>query len=153
MSNGGHQILERFNPKWPLDVSSMRGLAVTLCSEYCPTAPRAPNCRPASYSLTMPNVRSLLLGCALLAPPVLCAQTASPAYDLIIRNARIVDGTGNPWFRGDVAIRGSQIAAVGRVHGTAKRTIDARDRVVSPGFIDMMGTGSTPHLTEPSAAG
>lgn len=101
----------------------------------------------------MPNVRSILLGCALIAPSPLWAQATSPTYDLIIRNARIVDGTGNPWYRGDVAVRGSQIAAVGRVHGTAKRTIDARDRVVSPGFIDMMGTGSTPHLTEPSAAG
>ncbi|MEP7347959.1 MAG: amidohydrolase family protein, partial [Gemmatimonadaceae bacterium] len=100
----------------------------------------------------MPNARSLLLWCALVSAPSLHAQSTVPNYDLIIKNARIVDGTGNPWYRGDVAVRGSQIAAVGRIHGTAKRTIDAQDRVVSPGFIDMMGTGSTPHLTEPSAA-
>jgi N-acyl-D-aspartate/D-glutamate deacylase len=100
----------------------------------------------------MPNARSLLFLCSLASAPTLHAQAPAPSYDLIIRNARIVDGTGNPWYRGDVAVRGSQIAAVGRVHGTAKRTIDAQDRVVSPGFIDMMGTGSTQHLSEPSAA-
>jgi N-acyl-D-aspartate/D-glutamate deacylase len=88
----------------------------------------------------------------LLGAATLHAQAPAPTYDLLIRNARIVDGTGNPWYRGDVAIRGDHIAAIGRVHGTAKRTIDAKDRVVSPGFIDMMGTASTPHLTEPSAA-
>jgi N-acyl-D-aspartate/D-glutamate deacylase len=100
----------------------------------------------------MPNVRTLVLCCALLSATTLRSQTPTPTYDVLIRNARIVDGTGNPWYRGDVAIRGDHIAAIGRFHGTAKRTIDAQDRVVSPGFIDMMGTGSTPHLTEPSAA-
>ncbi len=51
-----------------------------------------------------------------------------------------------------MAVLGSQIAAVGRVRGSAKGTIDAQDRVVSPGFIDLMGTSSTPHLSEPNAA-
>ena len=100
----------------------------------------------------MPNVRSLLLGASVLSAFALHAQVPAPTYDLLIRNARIIDGTGNPWYRGDVAVRGDRIAAIGRVHGTAKRTIDAQDRVISPGFIDMMGTGSTPYLTEPSAA-
>ena len=54
-------------------------------------------------------------------------------YDLLIRNGRIVDGTGNPWFLGDVAIRGDRIVAVGRVPAhPARRTIDAKgDRVIS----------------------
>ena len=67
------------------------------------------------------------------------ARSADEApYDLVIRNGKIVDGTGNPWFIGDVAIRGDRIVAVGRaVPGPAKREIDAKGLVVAPGFIDM----------------
>ena len=65
-------------------------------------------------------------------------RSDEPLYDLVIRNGRIVDGTGNPWFHGDVAIRGDRIVAVGRVpDGTAQREIDAKGLVVAPGFIDM----------------
>ncbi len=61
-----------------------------------------------------------------------------PPYDLVIRNGKIVDGTGNPWYTGDVAIRGDKIVAVGRIPtAPAKREIDAKGLVVAPGFIDM----------------
>ena len=67
--------------------------------------------------------------------PLVRAQ--APAYDLIIANARIVDGTGNPWYRGEIAIKGDTIAAIApKIAGTATRVIDARGQVVSPGFID-----------------
>ncbi|MGH8071764.1 MAG: N-acyl-D-amino-acid deacylase family protein [Candidatus Entotheonellia bacterium] len=62
-------------------------------------------------------------------------------YDLIIRNATVVDGTGNPWFRSDVAISGALIAAVGRVTGEAARVIDANGLCICPGFIDVHAHG------------
>jgi len=57
-------------------------------------------------------------------------------YDLLIRNGRVVDGSGAPAFHADVGIRNGRIADIGKLRGTAKRTIDARGAVVAPGFID-----------------
>jgi N-acyl-D-aspartate/D-glutamate deacylase len=84
-----------------------------------------------------------------LLPVTLFAQQAS--YDLIIRNGRIIDGTGSPWYSGSVAIRGGKVAAIGPVPGArAKKTIDARGMVVAPGFIDMLGQSDLSILVQPS---
>ncbi|MFL6242364.1 MAG: amidohydrolase family protein [Acidimicrobiia bacterium] len=58
-------------------------------------------------------------------------------YDLVIQNGTVVDGTGSPSFRGDVAVTGDRIAAVGDVDGDGRESIDAEGRVVSPGFVDV----------------
>jgi len=59
-------------------------------------------------------------------------------FDVLIRNARVMDGTGNPWLRADVGITGDRITAVGTLDAAAAgRVIDARDRILAPGFIDV----------------
>ena len=69
---------------------------------------------------------------------LLAATVSAADYDLIIRNARVVDGTGNPWFHADVGVKQGRIAAIGGLAGvSATREIDARNRVLAPGFIDV----------------
>ena len=71
-----------------------------------------------------------------------CAVTAlaQPAamYDIVIRNGRVLDGGGNPWVTGDVAIKDGRFVKIGRVEGRGTREIDAQGDYVSPGWIDMM---------------
>jgi N-acyl-D-amino-acid deacylase len=64
--------------------------------------------------------------------------TATPEYDLVIRNGRVLDGAGNPWIAADVAVRDGRIVRVGRVVSAGAREIDAAGRYVSPGFVDIM---------------
>jgi N-acyl-D-amino-acid deacylase len=87
---------------------------------------------------------------ALQSGPALHAQ--QPAYDVVIRGGRVVDGTGNPWFHGDVALGGGKIVAVGRIpEGKAAKEIDAGGLVVAPGFIDMHSHSDTVLLEDGSA--
>jgi dihydroorotase/N-acyl-D-amino-acid deacylase len=68
------------------------------------------------------------------------SPSASEEYDLIIRHGHIIDGTGNPWYAADLAVKGDRIAAIGNLpEAHAKREIDASGRIVAPGFIDMLG--------------
>ena len=100
-----------------------------------------------------------LLGAPLLAAasgaaaaPAVTAALPAPAapFDVIIANGRIVDGTGSPWYSGDVGIRDGRIAAIGNLaHARAKRRIDAAGNVVAPGFIDMLGQSEFTILVDP----
>ena len=61
-----------------------------------------------------------------------------PPYDLVIRNGKIVDGTGNPWYHGDLAVKGAKIAAMGKIAaGAGTKEIDAKGLIVAPGFVDI----------------
>ncbi|HUG99111.1 MAG TPA: D-aminoacylase [Gammaproteobacteria bacterium] len=79
----------------------------------------------------------LLIGCvALCQPGQSFAETAD--YDLLLRNGRIVDGTGNPWYRADVAIRGDTIVLIApSIDTPATTVIDVGGQVIAPGFIDI----------------
>ncbi len=80
---------------------------------------------------------SAFASAVVLASAVAAEQSVAP-YDLLIRNGRVLDGTGNPWFPSDVAVRDGRIAAVGRLGDLqAARVIDAAGRYVAPGFIDI----------------
>jgi N-acyl-D-amino-acid deacylase len=94
---------------------------------------------------------SLLIALILLGTPdLLPAQSAVPAFDLVITNGHIVDGTGSPWYSGDLGIRDGKIAAIGNLAATPrKRTIDAAGKVVAPGFIDMLGQSELTILVDP----
>jgi dihydroorotase/N-acyl-D-amino-acid deacylase len=102
------------------------------------------------------SVQRSVIGSAVAAVALLlasCATQPKPvALDLKIINGRIIDGTGAPWYRGDVGVRGDTIVSIGDLsHVNATSTIDAHDNVVSPGFIDLLGQsqGSVfqdPHL-------
>jgi N-acyl-D-amino-acid deacylase len=67
-----------------------------------------------------------------------CSKSDRGKFDILVQNGKIIDGTGNPWFYGDVGIIGDTIAEIGDLSGkTAVRTIDAKGMVISPGFIDI----------------
>jgi N-acyl-D-amino-acid deacylase len=86
-----------------------------------------------------------LLGLSIWAP-----APAATEYDLVIANGHIIDGTGSPWYAGDVAISAGRIAAIGNLsRASRKRTIDAHGMIVAPGFIDMLGQSELTVLVDP----
>lgn len=98
-------------------------------------------------------MRHLLRGMAVTA--IIAAVSSLPAdeFDVLLRNGRIVDGTGAPWYRADIGVREGRIVRIGRLtDATANRVLECDGLVVAPGFIDMMGQTATPFLTRPEAA-
>jgi N-acyl-D-amino-acid deacylase len=92
-------------------------------------------------------MRSLILLC------IFTCGVWGQDFDLLITGGRIVDGSGNAWYRADVGIRQGRITEIGMLRTrTAARTIDAQGQIVSPGFIDMMGNSSEPLYNDRTSA-
>src|SRR5512138_3744555 len=100
----------------------------------------------------MPAMRRLTaLILVLILGPVLHGQSQPAPFDTVILNGRIIDGTGSPWYSGDLGIRDGRIAAIGKLATEpAKQRIDAHGLVVAPGFIDMLGQSDLTILVEPT---
>ena len=97
----------------------------------------------------MPRPKSLLAVFLI----TIATSVAAQQYDTLIRNGRVVDGSGNPWIYADIGIVGDRIAFVGKADPgvTAKRTIDAAGLIVAPGFIDMLGQSEVNLLIDKQA--
>src|SRR5579863_861723 len=77
-------------------------------------------------------------------------SAAPQPFDIVITNGHIIDGTGSPWYSGDIGIRDGKIAAIGNLSAAPRtRTIDAGGKVVAPGFIDMLGQSELTILVDP----
>src|ERR1700746_1838035 len=101
---------------------------------------------PFSFAI---RIRIILELTIVLAGGLLFAQ-APQRFDIVITNGHIIDGTGSPWYSGDVGIRDGKIAAIGNLTANSRqRTIDAAGKVVAPGFIDMLGQSELTILVDP----
>jgi len=99
--------------------------------------------------ITLPPAISVVVLLAFLLLTSL-APAQNPAFDLVITHGHIIDGTGSPWYSGDLGIRDGKIAAIGNLSAAPrKRTIDAAGKVVAPGFIDMLGQSELTILVDP----
>jgi N-acyl-D-amino-acid deacylase len=84
---------------------------------------------------------------------LLSLQMFAQDYDVLIKNGRVVDGTGNPWFYADLGIKGDKVTLVGRAptNASAARTVDATGLIVAPGFIDMLDQSESNLLVDRQA--
>jgi len=95
-------------------------------------------------------ISGLLVLCVLFACVPLMRAASQPFFDIVIVNGHIIDGTGSPWYSGDIGIRDGKIAAIGNLSAAGRtRTIDAQGKVVAPGFIDMLGQSELTILVDP----
>ena len=95
-------------------------------------------------------LRRLLLWSGAVALAGAALAQGAPSYDIVISGGHIIDGTGSPWYSGDIGIHAGKIAAIGNLAAAPRRrTIDARGMVVAPGFIDMLGQSELTILVEP----
>jgi N-acyl-D-amino-acid deacylase len=102
--------------------------------------------------LIRPNLRlyGLMMLLCVFGFAIPAIAQAQPGFDVVVTNGHIIDGTGSPWYSGDLGIRDGKVAAIGNLAAAPrKRTIDAGGKVVAPGFIDMLGQSELTILVDP----
>src|SRR5215470_18265172 len=106
-----------------------------------------------NLALTRSLLPAMIITAASFFGAVLAQQNPSAnAYDLVLRNARIADGTGSPWYRADLAVRGDTIVSIApSIREPAARVIDVADLVVAPGFVDIHTHSSRNIFAVPTA--
>jgi N-acyl-D-amino-acid deacylase len=91
----------------------------------------------------------MLLTCAVLSLPLPFAAQRTNGYDIVITNGKLIDGSGNPWFHGDIGVKGGKIVKIGKLdRKSGKRVIDAKGMAVAPGFIDLHTHTDLPTLAD-----
>jgi N-acyl-D-amino-acid deacylase len=99
--------------------------------------------------LIMKNAGLLLALLSSVSLAFVSTGNGAQGFDVLVTHGRIVDGSGNPWYRGDIGIRGGRVAEIGNLEASvAEIKIDAHDSVVAPGFFDMMGGSSLPLIVD-----
>src|SRR5579864_6522326 len=93
---------------------------------------------------------TVTIGIILVLASTFVHAQAPGSFDMVISNGHIIDGTGSPWYSGDLGIRDGKIAAIGNLSAASRqRTIDAAGKVVAPGFIDLLGQSELTILVDP----
>ena len=100
-------------------------------------------------SMCLKRLRFTVVFILIFGPKFIRAQSAT-GFDIVITHGHIIDGTGSPWYSGDIGIRNGKIASIGNLSAAPRqRTIDAAHKVVAPGFIDMLGQSELTILVDP----
>jgi len=126
----------------------MKAAKISATNKVCAHRSSCGDSRPRLSSRA--KLCGVLFLLTLAITPLTTAQTSPQPYDIVITNGHIIDGTGSPWYSGDIGIRDGKIAAITNLSAAPrKRTIDAAGKVVAPGFIDMLGQSELTILVDP----
>jgi N-acyl-D-amino-acid deacylase len=149
---------DKLNGKMMLNGKGLAGFVITRSGQKLAFAayvnhvalPPDPDAAQSVGGQALGEIAAAAYDAPLDSPSTSAADSAAPGtYDILIRHGHVVDGAGNPWYAADVAIQGERIAAIGNLDDRhAKREIDAKGQIVSPGFIDMLGQSESALLLD-----
>jgi len=149
---------DKLNGKMMLNGKGLAGFVFTASGQKLAfaayvnhvTLPPDPDAAQSVGGQALGEIAAAAYDAPLDTPSTSAANPSAPrTYDIIIRNGHILDGAGNPWYAADVAIQADRIAAIGNLGDAhAKREIDAKGQIVSPGFIDMLGQSESALLLD-----